>query len=135
MSPPEPLLTLLLFLPTQPTLNQVYTRRIDPSVLAFSLSLYQSICILFSSRFTSYNKQLRNFVFLSHIKRRTNDDRFPLSIWEVWFCSNLGVPDPVLIGPSQRCVVTLFIMIRMEIIFRHWYDVKLNHRVSVFTGS
>jgi len=23
--------------------------------------------------------------FLSHIKCRTNDDRFPLSLWEVWF--------------------------------------------------
>jgi hypothetical protein len=23
--------------------------------------------------------------FLSHIKRRTNSDRFPLSLWEVWF--------------------------------------------------
>ena len=23
--------------------------------------------------------------FLSHIKRRTNDDRLPLSLWEVWF--------------------------------------------------
>ena len=42
--------------------------------------------------------------FLSHIKRRTNDDRFSLSLWEVWlnwFCSSLGVPIPVLIGPSQ----------------------------------
>ena len=39
--------------------NPVYARRLDPSVLAFSLSLYQnpSICILFSSRYTSYNKQ------------------------------------------------------------------------------
>jgi hypothetical protein len=30
--------------------------------------------------------------FLSHIKRRTIGDRFPLSLWEVWFCSTLGVP-------------------------------------------
>ena len=39
--------------------------------------------------------------FLSHIKRHTNGDRFPLSLWEVWFCSTLGVPIPTLIGPSQ----------------------------------
>jgi hypothetical protein len=38
--------------------------------------------------------------FLSHIKRRTNSDRFPLSLWEVWFCSTIGVPIPALIGPS-----------------------------------
>jgi hypothetical protein len=42
--------------------------------------------------------------FLSHIKCRTIGDRFPLSLWEVWFCSTLGVPIPALIGPSQRCV-------------------------------
>jgi hypothetical protein len=39
--------------------------------------------------------------FLSHIKRRTIGDRFPLSLWEVWFYSTLGVPIPTLIGPSQ----------------------------------
>jgi hypothetical protein len=41
------------------TRNPVYTSRSDPSVLVFSLTLYRhpSICILFNSRFTSYNKQ------------------------------------------------------------------------------
>ncbi len=47
-------------------------------------------------------------VFLSHIKRRTNDDRFPLSIWEVWFCFTLGVSIPVLIGPFQWCTCNAF---------------------------
>jgi hypothetical protein len=39
--------------------NPVYPRRLDPSVLVFSLSLcrHPSICILFTSRFTSDNKQ------------------------------------------------------------------------------
>ncbi len=46
--------------------------------------------------------------FLSHIKLRTNDDRFPLSLWEVWFCSTLGVPIPALIGPSQQCACNAF---------------------------
>jgi hypothetical protein len=38
--------------------NPVYARCLDPSVLAFSLSLHRHpfICILFSSRFTCYNK-------------------------------------------------------------------------------
>ena len=46
--------------------------------------------------------------FLIHIKRRTNDDRFPLSLWEVWFSFTLGVPIPVLVGPSQRCSCNVF---------------------------
>ncbi len=39
--------------------------------------------------------------FLIHIKCRINDDRFPLSLWQVWFYSTLGVPMPALIGTSQ----------------------------------
>ena len=41
--------------------------------------------------------------FLRHIMCRTIDDRFPIALWEVWFCSTLGVPIPALIGPSQQC--------------------------------
>jgi len=38
--------------------NPVYTRRVDPSVLAISLSLHRHpfVCILCISRFTCYNK-------------------------------------------------------------------------------
>ncbi len=41
----------------------MYVRSLDPSVLEFSLSLYRHpiICILFSSRFTSYNKQTNHY--------------------------------------------------------------------------
>ena len=46
--------------------------------------------------------------FLSHIKRRTIGDRFPLSLWEVWFCSTLGVTIPALIGPSHRWSCNVF---------------------------
>jgi hypothetical protein len=41
--------------------------------------------------------------FHIHIKRCTNSDRFPLSLWEVWFCSTIGAPIPALIEPSQQC--------------------------------
>ena len=44
----------------------------------------------------------KSLVFLSHIKRRTNDDRFPLPLWETWFCSSLGVLISALIGPAQQ---------------------------------
>ena len=42
-------------------------------------------------------------VFLIHIKRRINDDRFPLPLWETWFSFSLGVPIPTLTGPVQQC--------------------------------
>jgi hypothetical protein len=47
-------------------------------------------------------------VFLRHIKRRTNDDRFPLSLCETWFYFSLGVPTPTLIGLPQQCVCNVF---------------------------
>ena len=46
--------------------------------------------------------------FLSQIKRRTIGDRFPLCLWEVWFCSTLDVSIPALIGPSQWCDCNTF---------------------------
>ncbi len=46
-----------------------------------------------SSRILSW----KSLGFLSHVKRRSNDDRFPIALWEVWFCSQLGVPIPELI--------------------------------------
>jgi hypothetical protein len=46
--------------------------------------------------------------FLSHVKRRTSDDRFPLSLWEVWLCTQLGVPIPDLIGTLRHCPCNVF---------------------------
>jgi hypothetical protein len=46
--------------------------------------------------------------FLRHVKRRTNADRFPLALWEVWFCTQLGVPIPDLIGPIRQCPCNAF---------------------------
>ncbi len=40
--------------------------------------------------------------YLSHIKRRSNDDRFLVSQWEDLICSNLGVSTPALLGPSPN---------------------------------
>jgi hypothetical protein len=47
-------------------------------------------------------------VFLSHIKCRSNDDRFPLPLRETWFYSGLGVPIPTLVGPHQECDYRVF---------------------------
>jgi hypothetical protein len=70
--------------------------------------------------------------FLRHIKCRTNDDRFPLPLWETWFWSSLGVPLEyrLWLDLLNSVYVTLFIMIRMEIISRH---VKLNQLLYRFT--
>jgi hypothetical protein len=40
--------------------------------------------------------------FLSR-KRRTHDDLFPLALWEVWICSQIGVPIPESIAPLRQC--------------------------------
>jgi hypothetical protein len=42
--------------------------------------------------------------YLSHIKRRSNDDRFLVSQWETLIFSSLGVTTPALLGPSQQWV-------------------------------
>jgi hypothetical protein len=46
--------------------------------------------------------------FLSHIKRRSNDDRFSASQWESFICSSLGVPTPALLGQAQQCACNAF---------------------------
>ena len=46
--------------------------------------------------------------FLSHVKRRTNDDRFPIALWEVWLYSQFGVSIPDLIGPLRQCPCNAF---------------------------
>jgi hypothetical protein len=33
----------------------------------------------------------------------SHDDRFPISRWETWFCSRLGVPIPTLLGNPRQC--------------------------------
>jgi len=70
--------------------------------------------------------------FLNHIKRRTNDDRFPLSLWEVWFCSSLRVPIPDLIGSPQRCACNVFDLYQVVWRLSADRDVKLNQRLHRF---
>ena len=41
--------------------------------------------------------------FLSHIMTRSHDDRFPIPLWETWFCSSLGVPIPVFLVNPRQC--------------------------------
>jgi hypothetical protein len=61
--------------------NPVYARRLDSSVLVISLSLHRHpfVCILFSSRFTCYNKSpspmLRKFNFHNMIVVSSTSDK------------------------------------------------------------
>ena len=41
--------------------------------------------------------------FISHIQPRSHDDRFPLPLWETWFCQSLGVPIPALLENPRQC--------------------------------
>jgi hypothetical protein len=33
--------------------------------------------------------------FINNIMPRSHDDRFPIPLWETWFCASLGVTIPV----------------------------------------
>ena len=46
--------------------------------------------------------------WISHIMRRSHDDRIPLPVWEVWFCSTLGVPIPALLASPRPCACQHF---------------------------
>ena len=46
--------------------------------------------------------------FLSHIKRRSNDDRFSATQWESFISSILGVVPLSLFGPVQQCSCNAF---------------------------
>jgi hypothetical protein len=62
------------------TRNPVHPRRLVPSVLAFSLSWHRhpSICILFNSRFTSYNKHI--FLLWFNKRKRTSSTFRSMSV-------------------------------------------------------
>ncbi len=56
--------------------------------------------------------------YLSHIKCRSNDDRFLVSQWESLIWSTPDVPTPALLRPSQQCAWTLLPMTLLGIIYR-----------------
>ena len=46
--------------------------------------------------------------WISHIMRRSHDDRLPMPVWEAWFCSTLGVPIPALVENPRSCACQHF---------------------------
>ena len=41
--------------------------------------------------------------FLSHIQSRCHEDRFPIPLWETWFCQSLDVTIPALLENPRQC--------------------------------
>jgi hypothetical protein len=102
------------------------TNHDHPSILPFEMYVIES------GETPSHILKWSPVGFLRHIKRRTIDDRFPLSLSEVWFSSTLGLPIPALIGPFQRCSCNAFdyeSMMFAEITYRL---AKLSRRIHRF---
>jgi hypothetical protein len=93
------------------TIKATSTQDLDPAPLAVNdhpSVLTHEMFALESGDPPSRTLSWNPLGFLRHIKRRTNDDLFPLSLWEVWLCSTLGVPIPDLIGPLRQCPCSAF---------------------------
>jgi hypothetical protein len=89
-----------------PTIKTTSTQDLDPT----PLTVFDHPSVLPHELFAietgdppSHTLTWKSLGFLNHVKRRTNDDHFPLALWEVWFCTQLGVPIPDLIGPLRQC--------------------------------
>ena len=85
---------------TQQIIKETSTQDLDPRSLTNSDHppvLPFEMYAIESGESPTRSLNWKSLGFLSHIKRRTIGDRFPLSLWEVWFCSTLGVPIPELL--------------------------------------
>jgi hypothetical protein len=88
------------------TIKTTSTQDLDPAPLTVfdhpSVLTYE-LFVIETGDPPSHTLTWKPLGFLSHVKRRTNDDHFPLALWEVWFCTQLGVPIPDLIGSLRQC--------------------------------
>ena len=90
------------FLPVSRTLTRGFPQIILMSLLTHEMSVTEP------GENPSGTLTWKPLALLSHIKCRTNDDRFSSSQWESFFWSSLGVPTPDLIRPPQQCVCNVF---------------------------
>ena len=72
------------------------------SVLAYEMAAIEPSAI--PSRMRTW----KPLAWLSHIKRRSNDDLFSTCKWESFIFSILGVSTPALLGPAQQCACNSF---------------------------
>ena len=78
------------------------TDNVHESVLAHVMTVIEP------SEIPSRTLAWKPLAYLSHIKRRSNYDRFSVSQWESLNYSSLGVPTPSLLGPVQQCTCNVF---------------------------
>ena len=79
-----------------------YLLRMVLFVGAHESVLAHEIAAIEPSEIPSRTLAWTTLAYLSHIKSRSNDDRFLVSQWESLICSSLGVSTPVLLGPPQQ---------------------------------
>ena len=89
-----------------------YTDNAHESVLAHEMSDIEP------TEIPSRTLALTPSAYLSHIKRRSHDDRFLASQWEALICSSLGVPTPALLERLSNAHATLLPMTLLGIIYR-----------------
>ena len=92
-----------------------FTNNVHVSVLVHEMSVIEP------AENPSRALTLKPLVFLIHIKSRTNDDHFPVSQWQSFFYSSLGVPTYPLrlsLDLFNSVHTSLFLMILLGIICR-----------------
>ena len=80
---------------------RLFSDNADPSVLAHEMMTIEP------GENPSHVLTWKPTDFLSHIIRRTHDDKFPMTLWETWFCSSFVVPHPSLVGTSSDSCILL----------------------------
>ena len=73
--------------------------------------------------------------WISHIMRRSHDDRLRLPVWEAWFCSTLGVPIPALLENPCPCACQQFDVFGDHLQTCQHQSADLHTHECLFTGS
>ncbi len=95
----------------QQTIKATRVQDLDPRPCADNAHesvLAHEMAAIEPSEIPSRTLAWKPLAYLSHIKRRSNDDRFSASQWESLVCSSLGVPTPAFLGPAQQCACYAF---------------------------
>ena len=103
---PQPRCGRLLLAPVATTTSSYISLRL--ARLRFwtataSLKSMSGTCARTLSNASCKNQRSRNPRLTSAEMCRSHDDRFPLPLWETWFCSSLGVSILALIANPQQC--------------------------------
>ena len=92
---------------------QLKTKEQDLNPRSCSNNEYPSVLAHEMMEIEPVEKPSRKFswkptVWISHITRRSHDDRLPIPMWETWFYSTLGFPIPDSVENPRSCVCQFF---------------------------